>query len=438
MNTSLRRNLSRLIAGVTIVSSLAAGACSFLFAFRGAQELQDEQLRQVSLLVERSGKASAALLGPVGNFDKDDPDAQIFICRLGEDAAGTNLKILPINLPEGFQTLQINGVDWRLFVSTLPGGTRIATAQMTSVRNEIARNSGLSTLFPILLLVPTLSLLSAWLIRRSLAPVTLLAGQLNRRDESNLSAVTATDVPSEMEPFVAAINSLMERLGKSLTQQRRFIADAAHELRSPLTALTVQAENLERSIMSDEAKTRIQFLKAGLGRTSKLLEQLLNFARCQNTSAPTSEIKFDDLVRSVMEEYLPFAQSKLIDFGCKRFEPVSVHAPPEDMRMLVRNAIDNALRYTQPIGTVDVSLYNDSGQAVFLVEDNGPGFPAGEIERVFEPFYRILGNGETGSGLGLSIIRNIAGHLGGTVELGNKAESRGVRFSYRQSHTRES
>ena len=266
-----------------------------------------------------------------------------------------------------------------------------------------------------------------------MGPVIALSTQLDRRDDSNLLPIPEAEVPSEIKPFVGAINALMQRLDRALTQQRRFIADAAHELRSPLTALTVQAENLEQSLVSAEAKTRVHHLKAGLERTAKLLEQLLNLARCQNTTTPAQEIRFDDVVRQVMEDYMPLALSKQIDFGSKRFEQVSVVGPIEDLKMLVRNAIDNALRYTPDNGIVDVSLYQDNGQMVFMVEDNGPGIPAEEAERVFEPFYRVMGSGETGSGLGLAIVRSIADRLGGTVELRNRTGSQGTRFCYRQS-----
>ena len=430
INRSLQRRLLYWIAGVTIVSSLAAGGASFVLAFRQAQELQDEQLRQVSLLVEHSGKASDLLLGPVGNVDQNDPDAQMIVYRLGADAKNTSLEKLPINLPEGFLTLKSRGVDWRLFVNTLPDGDRIATAQMTSVRNEIARDSGLHTLLPILLLVPTLAFLTSWIIRRSLTPVVVLAEQLDQRHDGNLSEISTQEVPSEIEPFVTAINRLMKRTDGTLAQQRRFIADAAHELRSPLTALTVQAENLEHTPLSAETSVRVLQLKAGLGRTTKLLEQLLNLARSQNGSSQAQNIRFDELVRHVMEEYLPFALSKQIDFGCKRFEPTSVMAPPEELRMLVRNAVDNALRYTPEGGTVDVSIYQGSGQTVFMVEDSGPGIPPDEVERIFEPFYRVMGSGETGSGLGLAIVCSIAERLGGKVSLTNRSDGHGALFRY--------
>lgn len=432
MNGSLQHRLSRWIAGITLLSGLVAGCASFFLAFREAQELQDDQLRQVALLVGRSGKAPRDWAGTSGGVDDTDPDARIIVTTPGETAPNPRLPVVPAAVPGGFQTVDSNGTAWRLFVHTLPSGKRIATGQMTAVRNEIARDSGLRTMIPIMLLMPALALLASWVIRRALAPVMALSGQLDRRDDSNLTAIPATDVPTEIQPFVGAINGLMQRLSVALVQQRRFIADAAHELRSPLTALMVQAENLEQSSASAEGRSRIQLLKAGLERAGKLLEQLLNLARCQTASVPACDVRFDDLLRQVVEEHMPLALAKGIDFGCKRFEPVCLRALPEDLTMLARNAVDNALRYTPRGGTVDVSLYQENGQAVFLVEDTGPGIPPDEKERIFEPFYRIMGSGETGSGLGLAIARSIADRLGGSVELGNRTDMRGARFCYRQ------
>ncbi len=433
INRSLQRRLFLWIAGIMIISSLAAGFASFYLAFHEAQELQDDQLRQVALLIHSSGVPPKNWADSSETDDDSEPDARIIVAELGNSTPSPRIPALPSTLAEGFQTFKSQGVAWRLFVITMASGKRIATGQMTAIRNVTARDSGLRTLIPMLLLVPSLALLVSWIIRRALAPVTELATQLDRRDDGNLRPIPETDVPSEIKPFVGAINRLMQRLDLALSQQRRFIADAAHELRSPLTALTVQAENLEQTRMSDEAKSRIQQLKSGLGRAAKLLEQLLNLSKSQNsTVAPAQNIRVDELVRQVVEEYLPFALSKQIDFGCKRFEPTNAAVPPEELRMLVRNAVDNALRYTPQGGTVDLSVYQDNGQLVFLVEDNGPGIQPDDAERIFEPVYRDLGSGETGSGLGLAIVRSIAERLGGTVNLTNRTEKKGVCFCYRQ------
>jgi two-component system, OmpR family, sensor kinase len=436
MTISLRRRLSGWIAVVTVMSGIIAGGCSFFLAFREAQELQDDQLQQVALLVGRSGNAVEPWSGVTKAEENRDPDARIIIRSLGQSARAEQFgrpvvpPLFSSNLPEGFQTIRSQGDTWRLFVHTPPSGTKIAVGQLTAVRDETARNSSLLTLIPVLLLVPFLVLLTAWIVRRSFAPVTDLSRLLDQRGDVNLTPLPKAGVPEEIKYFVVSINGLMHRLAESLDQQRRFIADAAHELRSPLTALTLQAENLERGASPQERSERLQQLKQGLARTRLLLDQLLSLAQQQSSSSPLADLRLDLLVRQVLEDLMPMAVAKGVDLGCERLDEVLVTAPGEGLTILVRNAVDNAVRYTPAGGTVDVGLFREEGQVVFQVADNGPGIPDGEEERVFEPFYRVMGTDETGSGLGLAIVRSIVDRLGGTVTLRNREDGNGALFRY--------
>lgn len=436
LKNSLRRQLSGWIAVVTIICGIIAGGCSFFLTFREAQELQDDQLRQVALLVGRTGGAVEDWTSVAGNIDDRDPEDRIVIhqlgtsVRTGQPNRTSALSETPANVPEGFQTIKSHGDTWRLYVHTLPSGNRIAVGQLTEVRDETARDSGLSTLLPVLLLVPCLILLTAWVVRRSLVSVTDLSQLLDQRNDTNLTALPEVAVPKEIRPFVVSINGLMRRLSESLEQQRRFIADAAHELRSPLTALTLQAENLERSNSPKERSDRLQQLKKGLARTCSLLDQLLSLARQQSSSGPTTELRLDLIVWQVLEDLMPMAVAKGVDLGGMRLDEIIVTVPGNELVILMRNVIDNAVRYTPDGGTVDVGVFIEEGRVVFQVTDNGPGIPNGEEELIFEPFYRVMGTGETGSGLGLAIVRSIADQLGGTVTLKNRENSKGVIFRY--------
>jgi two-component system OmpR family sensor kinase len=420
---------------VTIISGLVAGAYSFYVAFREAQELQDDQLQQIALVVERSGKVEP-WAGLTEAEKKHDPDARIVIAPLGEQIpAGQDLPQVarpwvPLDLKEGFQTINSQGENWRLFVRTLPSGARIAVGQPTAVRNDAARGSGLRTMVPVLLLVPFLGVLTAWIVRRKLAPVIGLSRVLDQRDDTNLTMLPEGDVPVEILPFVTSINDLMRRLDETLAQQRRFIADAAHELRSPLAALTLQTENLAQSGPTEEREERLRQLRLGLSRTSSLLDQLLSLARQQSCVAPATELHLDCLVRQVLEDLMPLAAAKGIDLGCERLDNVVMVASREPLLVLMRNAVDNAVRYTQIGGKVDVELHIENGQVVFQVADNGRGIPRGEEQRIFEPFYRVMGSQETGSGLGLAIVRSIVDRVGGTVTLNNRSDGTGAVFRY--------
>jgi two-component system, OmpR family, sensor kinase len=436
MSRSLRKQLSYWIAIATIGTSVTATICSFRLALEEGREVQDGQLRQTALLVDSLGGTVSVWTELNKEILEDDPEARIFITPVDKptDKGGSIQKQhspqLPINISEGFQTVTMQGENWRLYVHTLQSGQRIAVGQQTTLRDEIATDSALSTLLPMLLLIPVLVILTSIIIRKALAPIIHLSRQLDQRNDLHLKPLPDADLPDEIMPFVTSINSLMQRVGDVLLQQRRFIADAAHELRSPLTALTLQAENLEHADTTQERSNRLQKLKNGLVRARSLLDQLLSLARQQSCADSAAKINMDRLVRQVLEDLMPMATAKGIDLGCKRLEEIVVTAPAEALSILMRNAVDNALRYSAVGGKVDVELYLEGGDVVFQVGDNGPGIPSGDEERLFEPFYRVMGSDEAGSGLGLAIVRSIADRLGGTVTLRNRENGRGALFCY--------
>lgn len=441
MNRSLRKQITSWIAIATVGLSLTATIGSFFLALEEGREVQDEQLRQTALLVDSLGSAVTAWTELDERVLEDDTEARIFIAPVSRLSGGggsiqkQHSPPLPIDISEGFQIVSIQGESFRLYAHTLQSGQKIAVGQQTALRDEIAIDSGLSTLLPMLVLIPVLVLLTRIIIRKALAPITHLSLQLDQRNDSNLNPLPDSELPDEIVPFVTSINSLMKRVGEVLSQQRRFIADAAHELRSPMTALTLQAENLEHGESAEERADRLEKLKYGLVRTSSLLEQLISLARQQAGVEAASEIHLARLVRQVLEDLMPMATAKEIDLGCTRLEEVVVNAPAEALSILMRNAVDNAVRYTTVGGKVDVELYLDDGEVVFQVVDSGPGIPVGEEERLFEPFYRVLGTDETGSGLGLAIVHSIADRMGGTVTLRNREAGKGAlfRFTCRQT-----
>lgn len=436
MRRSLRKQLTSWIAIATVGVSIMATVCSFYLALEEGRELQDEQLRQTAQLVDSLGGAVTVWTELNEQIREDDPEARIFIAPVSQ-ATGKGGSIqkqpsppVPIQISEGFQTVSMEGESWRLYVHTLQSGQRIATGQQTALRDEIAIDSALSTLLPLLVLIPVLLILTRVIIRKALSPLIHLSRQLDQRSDSHLQPLPETDLPDEIMPFVTAINSLMHRVGVVLSQQRRFIADAAHELRSPLTALTLQAENLEHADTIEERSDRLQKLKLGLVRARTLLDQLLSLARQQAGVDSAAEVRLDRLLRQVLEDLMPMAIAKGVDLGCHRLEEVVVTAPAESLSILLRNAVDNALRYSPAGGRVDVELYLERGEVAFQVSDTGPGIPIGDEERLFEPFYRVMGSDEIGSGLGLAIVRSIAERLGGRVTLRNRENGKGALFSF--------
>jgi len=404
----------------TTVSVVAVGlgtaALSYFFGYQEANELQDAQLRQIASLVHRWGSFPDNAVSPAGaDVDKD---ARIVVQRLGAPVGPQGLQ-LPANLAEGMHVVQSGGHSWRVFVRQGEQG-RIAVAQRTDLRTDAAIDSAQRTLFPLLALIPLLALLSAWVVRRALRPLRQMAQGVDARSESDLQPLPEADVPQEVLPFVRSINRLLQRLRAAMEQQRRFVADAAHELRTPVAVLSMQVDNLKPLPLSAQARARIDALQQGLRRARAVVEQLLSLARSQGEQSPAwQRIDLAQVVREVIADLLPLAESRNIDLGLDRADAVQAQTDPALLYTLLRNAVDNALRYTPEGGRVDLRLLAADDAFVIEVQDTGPGIPPDELERVFEPFVRLPGSAGEGSGLGLSIIRQIAQRLGGKVTLQN-------------------
>ncbi len=424
MTRSLQWRLSLWIAAFIAAAGLVAGATSFVLAYEDAHEMQDDQLRQIAeLLVISRAWPEGARLPKVKGIDSDQ---RVVVERLPAEPGARS----------GLRSVDLDGHAWRVYERELPGGERLRVRQRTELRDEIAIAAGWRTLVPLLAMIPLLILVVLLVVRSTFKPVAALARQLDREGASHPEPLPQAEVPREIAPFVASINALLLRVSETLERQRRFVADAAHELRSPVTALSLQADNLEQAEMSPAARARFVPLKQGLARTRALLEQLLSLARTQSDarSAP-QPVALDRLVSEVVRDLHPQAEAKGIDLGVERIEALQVLGSEFDLATLMRNAIDNAIRYSPAHSRVDVSAYAAQGEAVFEVTDSGPGIAPTELARVFDPFYRVVGSGEMGSGLGLAIVRSIAERLGGQVGLANRVGRAGLKFSYRQPLT---
>ncbi|MDP9123468.1 MAG: ATP-binding protein [Pseudomonadota bacterium] len=436
MNGSLRRRLFVWLSVAIVLVSAAMAAVSFMLAWRDASEVSDAQLRQVS-----ASLATQQTVAPMSHAtfkDGEDAEAHYVVRELGSEGLDADPHadvLLPLSLPIGLQTLESRGVQWRVMVSRNAGGQIFGVAQRLRARDESARDAAVLTLVPMLVLVPLLLLIVHRLLRQGFAPLVALTDKVDQVDGSRLAELDPTGIPLEAAPLVHAVNRLLYRLGLVLAQQQRMVADAAHELRTPVAAIRIQADNLAHADLSPEARQRLQSLQLGLGRISELIEQLLRLARVQGAAQISSKpIALDNVVRTAIEETLTLAQGHGVDLGCIRLDAAQIHGDPTPAYALVRNVIDNAVRYTPPGGAVDVSVEVHAGFVQLIVEDMGPGIEPAQRERVFEPFFRILGTQQTGSGLGLAIVRSAAQALAGRVELGARGDGRsGLRVTYRQN-----
>lgn len=439
LNDSLQLRLSFWLSAAIVLVAALAGVFSFVSAFHGANELQDNTLRQVAALFDR--QALPAIDG--AEMRGSDEETRVVVQHLTDKTragdSGDTRAALPLraDLPDGLQTVEIEGEAFRVLVKTTRFDERIAVAQETGVRNEIARDGALRTVLPFMGLVPLLLWLLANLVRKMFRPISALSAALDQRSDEDLYPMDTDSLPAEVRPFAAAINRLLGRVERSMKAQRRFVADAAHELRSPFTALSLQAERLAQLPLGADASERLHTLRGGIERGSRLLEQLLTLARAQETMAPsTANVSVGAVVRRVLEDMVPLAQVKDIDLGIVGSAGIDdIHIPMDeiDLVTLVRNLVDNAVRYTPPGGKVDLSTSTSEGTTVLQIDDSGPGIAPSDRVRVFEPFCRLQGSEQTGSGLGLSIVQAIVLRTGATIAL-DYADSRtpsGLRVQVR-------
>lgn len=426
---SLQGKLSLWLSVAMMSVALLAGIFAFVSAFDEAHELQDDVLRQIATLFDRHHLTLPQQSDAQIEADSD-AESRVFVQLLSPHSPSTDKETkprltLPQNLPDGIQTVTTADQTYRVLVRTLSTGQRMAVAQATAIRDEIARDSSLRTLLPLLILMPILLFVVADLVRKIVKPIATLSIEIDQRDEQALHPIATEPLPSEIRPFVSAINRLFGRVEQSMEAQRRFVADAAHELRSPLTALSLQAERLAEADMPANTRERLNTLRQGIERGRTLLDQLLALARAQaSTATPHSTVSVQQVYRRVLEDLLPLADAKGIDIGVVSDSDTQILANEVDLITLVKNLVDNAIRYSPAGGRVDLSVLTTDGVTTLVVEDNGPGIVEAERERVFDPFYRIAGSDEVGSGLGLSIVQTISARIGATVSLGFANEQR--------------
>lgn len=330
----------------------------------------------------------------------------------------------PSGLPlqAGFADIPDQGGTWRSYTMRVAEPElMVQVVERHGVREPMINEITEQVLVPIISVLPML-VFAIWVgISRGLRPLRLLAGDVEQRSATQLDRFGRdNDIPHEVQPLVAALNNLLARLESAFARERRFTADAAHELRTPLASLKTQAQVALRARGEDERRHALEAILSGVDRANHLVEQLLTLARLDPEQGPGEVLPV--ALRALTEEAvglcMPLAVGKQIDLGLGSAETIEVQANPVALLVLVRNLIDNAVRYTPAGGQVEVSLRREGRQAVVAVADSGPGIPAAERQRVFERFHRGLGHDAQGCGLGLSIVLRIAEMHGGEVRLG--------------------
>jgi len=409
------------------MAAIVCGAFSYASAFDEARELQDDVLRQVADTFDRH-RVRPAADSVADSHGQDGEDApRVWVQFLS--GSSYDLKGLPFQqaLAPGMHTVKFRHGEYQVFVKALSTGEMLAVSQDAAFRDGIARASAMRTLMPFLLLMPLLLLLVTVLVRRGFRPVSALAASIDARSEIDLRPIEDQGLAKEIRPFVTAINRMLRRVSGAMETQRRFVADAAHELRSPLAAISLQAERLATSELSDEAHLRLRDLRGGIERSRHLLEQLLTLARAEAVPVSKAErVSVAGLLRELVEDMLLQAEDREIDLGVVGAAG-EVAVSKSELKIILKNLVDNAIRYTPKGGRVDLSATLADGGVLISVQDNGPGIPANERERVFDAFYRGIEGGQTsGAGLGLAIVRTFASRIGAQVRLAEVQDGQGL------------
>ncbi len=400
---------------------VAQGVSTYHLARVGIDALLDARLSNVAGRIRDVFSQSIPQHPSRGSQDPD--DIVILVWSPGSETAPTRTTdtavIFPRGAPAGFSQQGVTGQAWRVY--TLRDGRGVVqVGQRESVRQSMAEASALRALLPIFVLIPAVWVSVYFSVRRTF-------GVLNRLGENgpvdrfgNLAPLPGRGLPVELQPFVDSINRMIERLAESMKSERDFISDAAHELRSPLTALQLQADNLQQDIAPGNQE-RFQALRRGIERSSALISQLLSLARAdaQVAASEFDAVDVTETVSAVVSELLPIATHKRIDIGAETLMPAHIRAMRADVRAVVKNLVGNALRYTPTGGAIDLQVLAEGGMARVRVVDTGPGIPEALLPRVFDRFFRVDQSLE-GSGLGLSIVKAITARYGGTVVLRNR------------------
>ena len=431
---SLRTRLLWFLFAAISVTALAQAFVAYRTARAEADAIFDYHMQQMALSL-RSGLPLNAR-GTPADAERDDENFDFVVqvwtadgLRVFQSARAA----LPQQAVLGFSDVKAHGTTYRVF--SLQSRTQtIEVAQDMAARREMAGTLALRTVGPIAVMAPLLMLIVWWVVSASLAPVSRVRRQVSQRQADDLTEVSEAGLPEEIRPLVRELNLLFGRVRQAFDAQKSFVADAAHELRSPLAALKLQAQGLQRAPDDAARDVAVSRLTAGIDRATRLVEQLLILARQQASAAAgvkAEPVSLVELARLSIIDAAPAAQARRIDLGLAHADEGRISGHPEALRILLRNLLDNAVKYSPDGGAVDVEVRRDDAAMLLSVQDSGPGIPHEDRERVLDRFYRVAGTQTTGSGLGLAIVKSIAELHGAQLTLDGSPRLGGLRVQVR-------
>lgn len=421
---SLRRRLVLALLAVLVLGGAMASAGLYALAFRQQGEVFDERLRALSFNLP----VEAMLQMPRVVEDETAEGIVVQIWRRdGVLLWSSGRRPAPISAQIGMADLEIAGERWRSFTRLVRDDLVLQVSQDLEARERRAAAEALRLLVPLLVLLPVLALVGGWIVSVQLEPLRRLAALVQSRGTEDHTPVVLDAAPRELAPVLASLNDLLARQAQANRRQREFLADAAHELRTPLAAVRLQAQHAERATTAEERSGALATLRGGVDRATHLVTQLLDLARSEGgrtSDAERSEVALDRLAREVVAQRHPMALERGLDLGVEDAGTAIVFGEREALVSLLGNLVDNAIAYTPARGRIDVSLRIDGSWAELQVEDTGPGIAPGRRAALFERFARGGRGDVAGTGLGLAIALRVAHAHGGTIELRDRADGR--------------
>jgi len=429
--SSIRLRLLVSLVALLVLAAAAMAAITYRNVLGETEALFDYQLQQMALSLRDQGEIASEQADTLADAQLDFV-IQIWTVDGRSIYASRAHSSLPQRALLGLATVNVEGQAWRTY-SVATRERVIQVAQPVEIRQRLAAHAAWRGVLPLVLITPVAAFAIWWLAAQNLAPLDRLAREVRSRDVRSLAPVPSEGLPDEVAPLASALNALLARLRDSFDTQRAFVADAAHELRSPLTALKLQLRLLQNA--GDEAArgAALAAIAAGIERATRLIEQLLTLARSEPGAAPAAleAVDLGELARETLAAMHPLAHDRGSELVLDAESAVVVHGERNALAALVRNLVDNAIRYSPAGSLVEVRVRNLEGAAVLQVDDAGPGIPDADRERGFDRFYRRSENAESGSGLGLAIVRSVAAAHGASIELARSARgglSVSVRF----------
>ena len=437
---SIERTLLAWILSALALGSVLVALITYLVTLEEMNEVFDAGLKNVAEAVSsyhrsRLGPADAA--PPELPQRTDEPEETEIVTltwtRTGQRIYTSDPRVqIPYVDVEGLSRPSVAGDDWIVYTRVRDDGV-VQAAQRAAARQETAGESAENVFQPLLVLLVVTGGVLVFGLRRGLQPLDKASRDIAARSATSLTPIEAGDVPREIAPLVSSINGLIGRLATAFSAQRRFLADAAHELRTPVTALRLQLQLLRRSTDEAAREEAMAELESGIERSQRLIEQLLHVARSEPDVdiARREPVELGRLVRAVVAALSVHAEQVGIDLGAGGPPGLVIQGDRDQLAVLLNNLVENALRYTPAGGVVDVEAGLRHGRAELRVIDNGPGIPEALRERVFDRFFRgedaaALARDKGGSGLGLAIVRAIAERHGARVSLHTPASGNGL------------